>query len=473
VPGGCASGHAAELWSASPVHGVLFGCAGSVSYANRGTLCAPGFRVATAYEWNSMLLASGTPPLHNYWTEDNLTYSGRSNSCFVGLDGSSCGPSPMRVCNSTGTDAEGNRCNWRNCGLLAATPNAYFGGCVGNATAGALCVATEGCGSPFRTQVVNSNLVGCSGRNLWDDRSQLCAAGWTAASAHQWTLAHAGAAARDSFWTNDLLGWLGNGSGSCAASLTGTSCASGTTSHEPMRLCPPSGTDSFGNLCNWTNCGLGANTPNQYFGGCVGNPTAGTLCGKADLVPIITLVQNINTETISSTSFDVVDGCITPGAHRLMRFDFHARNIGAGDAVLGAPPANTNTFSPLFVWSPQENEWHIRHFNLFTLQNVGNSSVVSTSKQSFCLEDLDKWDSNADPAKYGCTSGAVMGVTPGWEDVYETGSPCQYINMDTLGDGTYLLTAQVNTSHVVEEGDYTNNFTTRRLQIQGNTVTLF
>jgi hypothetical protein len=76
------------------------------------------------------------------------------------------------------------------------------------------------------------------------------------------------------YWTDDLLRFSGT-STSCSVSLTaGTDCGANT----PMRVCKPTGLDSFGNTCNWTNCGIGSPTPNWYFGGCTGNTTAGTVC---------------------------------------------------------------------------------------------------------------------------------------------------------------------------------------------------
>jgi CubicO group peptidase (beta-lactamase class C family) len=55
--------------------------------------------------------------------------------------GNTCGSGqqPMRLCTANGSDAEGNSCNWRNCGIGAVGPNRYFGGCA-STTAGAVCV---------------------------------------------------------------------------------------------------------------------------------------------------------------------------------------------------------------------------------------------------------------------------------------------------------------------------------------------
>ena len=58
---------------------------------------------------------------------------------------------------------------------------------------------------------------------------------------------------------------------------------------EPMHVCAPgdagdlprgteAAVDSFLNTCNWINCGFVAYPPNEYFGGCSGNGSAGTAC---------------------------------------------------------------------------------------------------------------------------------------------------------------------------------------------------
>ncbi len=122
----------------------VYGCAGKVSFAQKQTLCAPGVRVCTANEW---VAQRGTlAPTHNYWTADALRYGGTASGCFgspslfVGADGcpGDPTPSPMRVC-AAASDPLGNTCTWVGCGLEAASPSEYFGGCQDNDTAGALC----------------------------------------------------------------------------------------------------------------------------------------------------------------------------------------------------------------------------------------------------------------------------------------------------------------------------------------------
>jgi hypothetical protein len=115
------------------------GCGGSVTWESRGSLCAHGSRPCSAAEW--IAGHGSTAPTYNYWTNDNLRYSGGPTSCSVSTTtGNFCSANqPMRLCTSSGSDALGNSCNWFNCGHGTATPNHYFGGCEGNLTAGTLC----------------------------------------------------------------------------------------------------------------------------------------------------------------------------------------------------------------------------------------------------------------------------------------------------------------------------------------------
>lgn len=125
-------------------------------------------------------------------------------------------------------------------------------------------------------QVVASDVRGCSGTVTWADRDALCAPGWRVCTAEEWWVAHGGTTAPDfNYWTDDPLRWNGSGPGACFADETvGSVCPAGA----PMRVCAAS-TDALGNTCNWTDCGYKKMPPlNNYFGGCVSNPTAGTLC---------------------------------------------------------------------------------------------------------------------------------------------------------------------------------------------------
>ena len=120
----------------------MYGCYGAVTYANRASLCAPGWNVCSVSAFRSG--STGYTPSHNYWVNEALTYAGSGpGNCQVNYPnygGASCGATPMRVCmNHAGFDPSGNYCNWYNCGWATPTPIEYFGGCSGNPTAGTVC----------------------------------------------------------------------------------------------------------------------------------------------------------------------------------------------------------------------------------------------------------------------------------------------------------------------------------------------
>lgn len=313
---GCATGTPQDTF----YNGVV-GCGGSVPWNQRQNLCGAGYTVCSAQQWATLgqtpppYSIVGTPrvPTANYWTDDDLgwggagpnncdaTPAGTGNSCgtvSVAIDGTTENvPAPMRVCKpNPGVDAYGNTCNWAGCGLGSTTPDLNFGGCSGDATAGALCCpVTAGCanGAPddvFPTfPTIDSSgishygevtMVGCGGSVSYANRASLCGAGYSPCSASAWSSnAALWSAVSDlpqpsaNYWTNDNLGYGGAGPSSCEASTS----SEGNCGDSPMRVCTPAGTDNYGNACNWTGCGFNSTT-NEFFGGCSGNETAGTLC---------------------------------------------------------------------------------------------------------------------------------------------------------------------------------------------------
>lgn len=270
----CADGTQEQTFA----HGAV-GCSGAVTWPSRGSLCAAGSRVCTAADWVG---AENVPPSHDYWTNDTLGYSGSDNNCSVSTSPgfNACSTNqPMRVCTASGSDTEGNFCNWTECGLNT-TANQYFGGCNGNTTAGTLCcpMVDAACADGTTEQSFANGMVGCSGTAAWPAGS-LCGAGSHVCSSTEWVANRGLTVPAHDYWTSDNLLWSGGGSNSCEASTTvGNAC----TANEPMRVCTPNGSpagsDPEGNVCNWTGCGLNGTSPNVYLGGCDGNSTAGALC---------------------------------------------------------------------------------------------------------------------------------------------------------------------------------------------------
>ncbi|MDY0004968.1 MAG: DUF4215 domain-containing protein, partial [Polyangia bacterium] len=73
---GCADGTAEQVFARGMV-----GCAGLVSFANRATLCASGYRPCSAEQWVRLHGRAG--PAYSYWTDDDLRWNGLADSCRV------------------------------------------------------------------------------------------------------------------------------------------------------------------------------------------------------------------------------------------------------------------------------------------------------------------------------------------------------------------------------------------------------
>ena len=140
-------------------------------------------------------------------------------------------------------------------------------------------------------------MVGCGASVTVADRATLCASGWRTCTAAEWRshVAGGGTAPSAHYWVDEPLYYTdppppdGGRSGACAVTdnvlfpYVNTTCVEDDT---PMRVCSLIGDisdfrnhdDAFGNSCNWVACGWETNTPQEYWGGCTDNLTAGTLC---------------------------------------------------------------------------------------------------------------------------------------------------------------------------------------------------
>ncbi len=105
-------------------------------------------------------------------------------------------------------------------------------------------------------------------------------------------------------------------------------------------------------------------------------------------VNFVTKVRNFRIEdrNFSSDSHDVHDGCVTPGQHRGLRFDFLTYNAGDADAYIGRPEDRPD----LFVWSEAHGHFHLKDFNEFVLYKADGTLTGIGRKQAFCLMDLER-----------------------------------------------------------------------------------
>ena len=185
----------------------------------------------------------------------------------------------------------------------------------------------------------------------------------------------------------------------------------------------------------------------------------------------VNLVTRVRDFSIQNTSFasgshDVQDGCVTPGAHKVLRFDFLSYNAGSSDMVIGSPASRPD----LFVWSSGHGHYHLKDFNEFLLFTAAGTLATVGYKQAFCAIDIERISptASATPRFDDCNSD--QGISAGWADVYSSFLACQFVVIDGLPDGDYTLQSTTNAKHVAGEECYGDNTVWTGLRIAGNTV---
>ena len=185
-------------------------------------------------------------------------------------------------------------------------------------------------------------------------------------------------------------------------------------------------------------------------------------------VNLVTRVRNfaISTQAFVINDHDVQDGCVTPGTHKIMRFDFLSYNAGSSDLVIGSPASRPD----LFIWSAGHGHYHLRDFNQFLLFNSQGTLATIGYKQAFCAIDIERIGANASTTGRFHNCNSDQGISAGWADVYSAGLPCQYIVIDNVPNGDYTLQSTTNAQHIVGESCFGDNTEWTGLRIQGNTV---
>lgn len=165
-----------------------------------------------------------------------------------------------------------------------------------------------------------------------------------------------------------------------------------------------------------------------------------------------TMNPRITTETFSANSCEIQEGTITAGTHKLLRFSTETRNIGTGDLVLGNPSTN-----PHFNWGSCHGHYHFNSFAQYRLLDANGQLVRTGHKVGFCLMDITRNSSSANPSpRYNCSN---QGIQAGWADVYSSSLSGQWIVITGLPAGSYILEVEVDPMGLITEADETNNIT--------------
>lgn len=131
----------------------------------------------------------------------------------------------------------------------------------------------------------------------------------------------------------------------------------------------------------------------------------------------------------------------------------------------------TDVLAGTFVYHPEHGHIHFEGFAQYRLRSVlpdgGVGDIVASgSKVSFCLLDVERYNSSGPASPQFLSCGQNQGISVGWADVYDRGLPDQSINIAGVANGTYWLEVVIDPENRLIESDETNNV--QRIQITLN-----
>ncbi|MFP2932019.1 lysyl oxidase family protein [Pyxidicoccus sp. 3LG] len=190
--------------------------------------------------------------------------------------------------------------------------------------------------------------------------------------------------------------------------------------------------------------------------------------GKPDLtVDAKTLARTVHVvrKDFAADSCEVQEACVGgPGERRLLRFSSSIQNLGRANAIF--PPIEENP--DMYVFDACHGHDHLRNFATYELRGEGGQGVLSGRKQGFALVDITSYCTDAAPQAFY----DPMGISAGWADIYTLDTPCQWVDITGLADGTYTLAVGVDSADFIDEETVHPNEVSIRVRLEGDRATV-
>lgn len=161
-------------------------------------------------------------------------------------------------------------------------------------------------------------------------------------------------------------------------------------------------------------------------------------CDAPDLIVDTQWLAPLHADVfMQEATCEVLEGCVGGlGWRRLLLFTVATPNVGSDDLALGIP-AN---LPELFHYSACHDHFHFDEFARYELLD-GDQVVATGHKQAFCLLDTTSWAWPLALPTFDC---ANQGISRGFSDFYESGLPCQWVDVTGLPAGDYTLRITLN-----------------------------
>ena len=175
----------------------------------------------------------------------------------------------------------------------------------------------------------------------------------------------------------------------------------------------------------------------------------------------------VRDENLTSTTCSVLEGEVTPGVRRLIRFTVMTPNVGDTDIALGDPNTHVAANDGLYAFAACHHHYHFKHYAKYELLDPATGFVWRAAKRGFCMLDTDP-----NPAFFGQpprnprfrSCGAVgvpgnQGISAGWADTYRFFLGGQYFVLDggdgqpEVPPGNYVIRITVNPGFIPQPGE--------------------
>jgi len=181
----------------------------------------------------------------------------------------------------------------------------------------------------------------------------------------------------------------------------------------------------------------------------------------------------------------VIEGGVSPGTHRLLRFTATTPNVGTADVFVGDPLEHVAANDGMFEFALCHDHYHFRQYATYELISVETGAVVQAAKRGFCMVDVTRAAGGPPGGKRlydtcgNRSAPGFQGISAGWADSYNRVLDGQFFVLDepgaTVVPGDYILRITVNPAfdcgsgdaarprdasgscHMFAESDYTNN----------------
>ena len=154
----------------------------------------------------------------------------------------------------------------------------------------------------------------------------------------------------------------------------------------------------------------------------------------------------VKNEIVADGLCSAIEGGVTPGDRRLLRFTVTTPNIGDADNYIGNPREHFAAGDGLFELDTCHGHFHFKHYATYRLIDAKTGQVWRAAKRGFCMLDTDPYlpDLRDAPRNYwSCGLQNVdgfQGISKGWNDTYVWKLGGQYFVLDG-GDGQAVVPA--------------------------------